>query len=122
MGGRAPARRMGATRIAIYLVGLTLVVVAAWVFLTQTDVGRAVPAGLALALILLLVGIGVMASARGINDSRSVHRVVHESSGVAGPRVYDTRYGAYGAAPPPPAAPYDRVVEGETVVEERRYD
>lgn len=110
---------MGATKIAIYLVGLTLVVVAAWVFLTQTDVGRTVPTGLALALILLLVGIGVMASARGINDSRSVHRVVHEGTAgpTVGPRVYDTRYGAAG-----PVAPYDRVVEGETVVEERRYD
>lgn len=111
---------MGATRIAIYLMGLTLVVVAAWVFLTQTDVGRQVPAGLALALILLLVGIGVMASARSINDSRRTHRVVHESVGgsIAGPRVYDTRYGAA----PPPVGPYDRVVEGETVVEERRFD
>ena len=115
---------MGATRIAVYLVGLLLVVGAAWVFLTQTDVGRMVPAGVGLALILLLVGIGIMASAKSINDSRSTHRVVHESVGGMGPAavgpppVYDTRYAAG-----PAVGPYDRrVVEGETVVEERRFD
>lgn len=105
---------MGAARIAIYLVGLALIVVAAWVFLTQTDVGRAVPAGLALAIILLIVGIGVMASARSINDSRTMHRIVHE--GATGPAVYPGTYAG-------PVGPYDRrVVEGETVVEERRFD
>ena len=112
---------MGATRIAVYLVGLLLVVVAAWVFLTQTDVGRTVPAGVGLALILLLVGIGVMASAKSINDSRISRRVVHDTTG---PRVYDTRYAGPAAGPVvgPAVAPYDRVVEGETYVEERRYD
>jgi thiol:disulfide interchange protein len=95
---------MGTARLAIYLVGLVIVVAAVWVFLTQTAVGRSVPAGLALAIILLLVGIGVMASARSINDRRVTSRVVHDA---------------------PPA--YGRVdrdisVEGETVVEERRYD
>ena len=115
---------MGATRIAVYLVGLLLVVVAAWVFLTQTDVGRSVPAGIGLSLNLLLVGIGVMASAKSINDSRVSRRVVHDSTGVAGPRVYDTRYVGPAAGPVvgPTVAPYDRVVEGETYVEERRYD
>lgn len=117
---------MGATRIAVYLVGLALVVFAAWIFLTQTDVGRSVPAGLGLALILLLVGIGVMASAKSINDSRYTRRVVHDNVAAGGPRVYDTRYGygpGYNAGVPPPVAPYgDRIVEGETIVEERRLD
>lgn len=114
---------MGSIRIAVYLIGLVLVVTAAWIFLTQTDVGRTVPTGVALALILLLVGIGVMASAKSINDSRYTRRVVHDS--VNAPRTYDTRYGAYPPAGPamgPAVGPYDRVVEGETVVEERRYD
>lgn len=106
---------MGATRIAVYLVGLLLVVAAAWVFLTQTDLGRSVPTGFAIALILLLVGIGVMASAKSINDSRYLRRVVHDAP-VPPPRVYDTAYEArYGTAP---AVPPD----GETIVEERRYD
>jgi thiol:disulfide interchange protein len=110
---------MGATRIAIYLVGLLLVVGAAWVFLTQTDAGRSVPAGVGVALILLLVGIGVMASAKSINDSRVSRRVVHDSS--TGPRTYDTRYAgpATGPVVGPSTGPY---VENETYVEERRYD
>jgi len=109
---------MGTARLAIYLVGLLAVVAAAWVFLTQTALGKQVPAGLALAIILLLVGIGVMASARSINDQRRVSRVVHEG-------------GPYYTGPP--SAPYverdvvrrDAYVppaDQETVVEERRYD
>lgn len=72
---------MGYSRLAIYLVGLLLVVGAAWVFLTQTDIGQTVPAGAALAVILLLVGIGVMASAKNIRDTRETRRVVHDSGG-----------------------------------------
>jgi thiol:disulfide interchange protein len=96
---------MGTARLAIYLVGLVVVVAAVWVFLTQTAVGRSVPAGMALAIILLLVGIGVMASARSINDRRVTSRVTHDAP--LGPRY----------APP---AEYE--ASGETVVEERRYD
>lgn len=108
---------MGASRLAVYLVGLVVVVAAVWVFLTQTPAGRAVPSGVALALILLLVGIGIMASARSLNDRRSVSRVVHDGPAIAPPtaRVYDTRTTAYNEPAVPP-------VTGETVVEERRYD
>jgi thiol:disulfide interchange protein len=109
---------MGTARLAVYLVGLILVVAAVWVFLTQTAPGRQVPPGLALAIILLLVGIGVMASARSVNDQRSVRRVVHEGGPYyAGPPATPyverevVRDGAY--VPP---------VDRETVVEERRYD
>ncbi|MEA3198998.1 MAG: hypothetical protein QOE90_426 [Thermoplasmata archaeon] len=110
---------MGATRLALYLVGLVIVVVAAWVFLTQTPVGRQVPSSLALVLILLLVGIGVMAAASNINESRVTRRVVREGApGYVAPpayerRVYDTRY-APGYVEPP--------VDGETIVDERRFD
>jgi hypothetical protein len=114
---------MGATRLAVYLIGLLLVVAAAWVFLTQTPVGRQVPASLALVLILLLVGIGVMAAANSINESRVTRRVVRDTApGYAAPpyappgyvdrRVYDTRY----------APDYVPPAEGETLVDERRYD
>ena len=108
---------MGTSRLAVYLVGLVVVVAAVWVFLTQTPVGQAIPSGVALALILLLVGIGIMASARSLNDRRSVHRVVHDGPTVGAPpaRVYDTRYTRYEDAAVPPA-------HGETVVEERRFD
>lgn len=119
---------MAFTRMAIYLVGLFIVVAAAWIFLTQTPVGASIPAGVALAIILLLVGIGVMAAARAMDDDRFYRRrVTHDGPG----------YGAGYVAPPPPA-PATRVVEretvssapgtvvyepgsSETVVEERRY-
>ena len=109
---------MGTARLAVYLVGLVVVTVAVWVFLTQTPIGQAIPSGVALALILLLVGIGIMASARSLNDRRSLHRVVHDGPTVAAPppaRVYDTRYTRYEDSVVPPAS-------SETVVEERRYD
>lgn len=109
---------MGAARLAVYLIGLLAVVAAAWILLTQTPLGESIPSGIAIAIILLIVGIGVMASAKSVNDSRTTRRVVHE--------------GAYGpAVAPPPAAPgrvydtrYDTAYTGptETVVEERRYD
>jgi hypothetical protein len=109
---------MGTARLAVYLIGLLVVVAAVWVFLTQTPWGRTVPASVALALILLLVGIGVMASARSINDTRSTRRVVHDYASA--PAYVDTpRY-------VPPAPAYETVVppvgETETVVDERRYD
>lgn len=112
---------MGATRLAIYLVGLVIVVLAAWVFLTQTPIGKSVPATVAIAIILLLVGVGVMASARSVNDSRYTRRVTSDTMGAPATRVYDTRGPAYGdrtvvereVAPP---------ASGETVYEERRFD
>jgi len=109
---------MGTARLAIYLVGLVVVVAAAWVFLTQTAVGRTVPAGVALAIILLLVGVGVMASARSINESRSTRRVVHDYAGS--PTYVDRTY-------VPPAPAYETVVppavgSDETIVDERRYE
>lgn len=117
----AKAASMGTTRLALYLIGLLVIVTAVWVGLTQTPLGRQVPGSVALVLILLIVGIGVMASARNINESRRTRRVVHDGPA----RPYDTRYAA---APPPPAAGYVAreyvapPVEGETIVDERRYD
>lgn len=103
---------MGAARLAIYLIGLLAVVAAAWILLTQTPLGDSIPSGVAIALILLIVGIGVMASAKSVNDTRTTRRVVHDGPGYVAPPpaggVYDTRY----------EAPYS----GETVVEERRFD
>lgn len=99
---------MGTARLAIYLVGLVAVVVAAWILLTMTPVNEFVSPGLALALILLIVGIGIMASAKSINDARVSRRVVHDTDAGAYPRtgtVYE-----------------DGTVRSERVVEERRWD
>lgn len=96
---------MGLARLAVYLTGLLLVVAAAWVFLTQTSLGESLPAGVALAVILLLVGIGVMASAKSINDHRETRRVVHEG-GVA----------------PYAGAPYAGTRDDVVVEERRRYE
>lgn len=108
---------MGTARLAVYLIGLLVVIAGVWIFLTQTPIGRSVPPGVALALILLLVGIGVMASASNINDRRYSRRVVHDAPPVVGgTRVYDTRYA------PPPAEAYVGPATGETIVDERRLD
>lgn len=98
---------MGLARLAVYLTGLILVVGAAWVFMTRTEVGASLPAGIALAIILLLVGIGVMASARNLNDRTETRRVVREG----------------GPAPGAPL-PGDREVvrERDVVYDERRYE
>lgn len=96
---------MAFTRMAIYLVGLFIVVAAAWIFLTQTPVGATIPAGVALAIILLLVGVGVMAAARAMDDGGFYRRrVTHDGPGPG--------YGAGYVAPP---ATTTRVVERETV-------
>lgn len=110
---------MGTARLAIYLVGLVVIVAGIWVLLIRTPLGRTVPAGVALALILLVVGIGVMASARSINESRTTRRVSHDHAGAPG--YGEPRY----AVPPPPASNAvtpPAVGESETIVEEHRYD
>jgi len=100
---------MGYARLSIYIVGLLLVVAAAWIFLTQTPIADDIPAGVALAIILLLVGLGVMVSASAMNDTfYSRRRVSHDTGPAAGPTY----------VPPQTYAPPS---SGETVVEERRY-
>lgn len=117
---------MGYTNLAVYLVGLLVVVVAAWIFLTQTPIAGAIPGGVALALILLLVGIGIMASARSVRESRHLRRVSYDGPGVGPARERVVERETYPArsvervhdrsdAYPPPAS-------GQTVVEERRYE
>lgn len=104
---------MGYTKLAIYLVGLVIVVTAAWVFLTQTGVAASIPGGVAIALILLLVGVGVMAGARSVDDRVERRRVTYD-----------------GPTAPPPVAPrtervttYEEpVVRSGTVTEERRFE
>lgn len=111
---------MGYTRLAVYIVGLLIVVMAAWVFLTQTPLGDTIPASIALAIILLLVGVGVMVAARNINDSTYRRRVVRDVDGVAPPPA--TRYYEAPAGTVERTRVVNEPATGETYVEERRYD
>lgn len=106
---------MGYTRLAIYLGGVAILVLAAWVLLTQTGIADVIPVGVVIAVMLLIVGIGVIAASRSVDDRRFTRRVVHDGSPMEpGRRVVhrtyeddvDTTY----------AEPR------ETIVEERRYD
>lgn len=113
---------MGYARLALYLIGLIVVVAAAWIFLTETPVGEAVPPGVAFAIILLLVGIGIMAGARSMDDTfYTRRRVVRDGDytdrpGYVAPPT-TTVVNPPGAYTPPTT--YDTT--RETVVEERRY-
>lgn len=110
---------MGYARLALYLIGLIVVVAAAWIFLTETPVGEAVPPGVAFALILLLVGIGIMAGARSMDDTfYSRRRVVRDGDYTDRPGYVAPGYVAPGTVVNPPTT-YDAT--RETVVEERRY-
>lgn len=117
---------MAYTRSILYMVGLLIVVAAAWVFLTQTPVGDTIPASVALALILLLVGVGVMASARAMDDTFYARRrrVVHDADPLAptvpAARTTTYREPAYATTYREPAVP-PPTSGTEEYVEERRY-
>ena len=112
---------MGFTRLAIYIIGLLLVVAAAWVFLTQTPFSDDIPAGVALAIILFLVGLGVMVSANALDDTFYRRRVVRDDYGSAVTPARSTTYHepARTTTYTEPGSVTPRT--GETVVEERRY-
>lgn len=113
---------MGFAKLALYLIGLLVVVAAAWIFLTQTPVSDVISPGVALAVILLIVGIGVMVSANAIDDRFTRRRVTHEGGdyvapGYVAPPAATTRTTTYhegGTYVEPPRS-------GETITEERRY-
>lgn len=74
-----------AARLAIYVVGLLFVLAAAWVFLTQTSARASAPGGIPLAILLLVVGIGIMASTQAMARRRARRdAIVHESVGPGG--------------------------------------
>lgn len=117
---------MAYTRFILYMVGLLIVVAAAWIFLTQTPVGDTIPAGVALALILLLVGVGVMAGARAMDDTFYARRrrVVHDADPLApaAPAARTTTYHepAHTTTYHEPVVP-PKTGGTEEYVEERRY-
>lgn len=105
---------MGYAKLALYLIGLMVVVAAAWVFLTETPVREEVHPGIALAIILLLVGLGIMVGARSMDDTFVARRRVVRDSDY-GDGSYAPRSGATVVNPP------ESSTSRETVVEERRY-
>lgn len=107
---------MGYARLALYLIGLMVVVAAAWIFLTETPIGETVPSGVAFAIILLLVGIGIMAGARSMDDTFTTRRRVVRDSDYADRPGYVAPTSTTVVNPP---GAYDTT--RETVVEERRY-
>lgn len=48
--------------LVVYLIGLVLILAAVWVIFTQTELADYIPASVAVAVVLLIVGIAVMAS------------------------------------------------------------
>lgn len=59
---------MALLRLALYVIGLALVVTAAWLFTAGVPRADELSAKIALALMLLLVGIGIMASVRAFEE------------------------------------------------------
>lgn len=66
--------------LAVYFVGLIVVLAAFWVLFTQTGLEEFIPMTVAIALVLLIVGIAVMASSDRFSPSRraAVGTVVRE--------------------------------------------
>ena len=115
---------MAFARLMLYMVGLLIVVAAAWIFMTQTPVGDAIPAGVALAIILLLVGVGVMAGARAMDDTfySRRRRVTHDADYAAPPATARTTTYHEPARTTTYTQPTAPPVGGTSeVVEERRF-
>jgi len=51
---------MNATRVLVWVIGLALVVVAAYMLFFQTGLNRFVPLGIAAAGLLLIIGVSIM--------------------------------------------------------------
>lgn len=70
------------TRILAYVVGLAIVVAGIYVLFTQTPLADYIPAGVVLAIVLLVIGLGVMmlstsfTGPRAIVTDRTVERTV----------------------------------------------
>jgi len=89
--------------MAFYLVGLSLVLLAIWVLFTQTGLEEFVPVGVIIGVLLLVVGLGVMATSDRFDVFRD--RTVVVDRAVAPPYV-------------PPAT---RTVDREVVTESDRF-
>lgn len=64
-------------RIAIYLVGLVLVLAALWLLVTETGLAAVVPFSLLAIGLLLILGLGIIGAARTVPAERYVeHEVV----------------------------------------------
>lgn len=93
--------------IAFYLVGLALVLLAIWILFTQTGLEDYVPIGVVAGVLLLVVGLGVMASSDRFGLFRDRTVVVDRAVDRTYPHAY--------------APPATRTVEREYVTESDRY-
>jgi small neutral amino acid transporter SnatA (MarC family) len=66
---------MDATRVLIWIIGLALVVVAAFMLFFQTGLNRFVPLSIAGAGLLLIIGVAVMSMSEKMHDD---HETVTE--------------------------------------------
>lgn len=77
----APAISMDRTlSLTIWFVGLVVVLAGIWVLFTETPLADFVPLGITLAVLLVLLGVGVMAASRRFRASGSLRHetYVHE--------------------------------------------
>lgn len=74
------------TRILAYVVGLAIVVAGIYVLFTQTPLADYIPGGVVLAIVLLVIGLGVMmlstsfTSPRAVVTDRTVERTAYPST------------------------------------------
>jgi hypothetical protein len=66
-----------AMRLIVWIVGLALVIAAAWVLWTMTAVSELVPWGVFVAVVLVILGVGIMGAANQIRGERE--RVVERA-------------------------------------------
>jgi hypothetical protein len=63
---------MNAARVVVFILGLALVLVGAWMLFTQTGLDRWVPIGIAAAGLLVLIGLLVIGFSESGGDHTSV--------------------------------------------------
>ncbi len=74
---------MNGTRMVVFVLGIALVIVGAWMLFVQTGADRWVPLGVAGAGLIVLIGLMVVGFSENATSER---KVVHEE------RVVDDRY------------------------------
>lgn len=79
---------MTAWRVGVYFLGLVLVLLGVWLFLTQTGISAFIPMSLVLIALLLIVGVAVMRASH-VGEHAVVEREVVDRPVHGGPVVRD---------------------------------
>ncbi len=72
---------VSATRFALYIVGVLLIVAALWMFLMQTGLNQWIPGTLIAAGVLLIIGLAVMSFAQESPEVRPPSEHHHDDTG-----------------------------------------